>query len=135
MARRITRPADLTRVPLIQSEYKQIRWPSWFEINDLPVLAPQGARFDRSFLAIAAAADGLGVVLESTRLAEREIRAGRLVRPLAGVEREIRYTGHYLAYSNAGPQRHTIGVFRDWLLNELGLSNRPAHNGSAGARP
>src|SRR5690606_18169956 len=97
MACRITRPADLARVPLIQSEYKQFRWPAWFEINDLPVLSPQGARFDRSFLAIAAAADGLGVVLESTRLADREIRTNQLVRPLAGLEREIHYTGHYLA--------------------------------------
>ena len=126
MATRITRPANLAQVPLIQSEYKQFRWPSWFEINDLPVLTPQGARFDRSFLAIAAAADGLGVVLESTRLAERELDTGRLVRPLAGVEREIHYTGHYLSYSNAGRQRHTIGLFRDWLLNALGLSHRSA---------
>lgn len=122
MAERIRRPADLANVPLIQSEYKQFRWPSWFEVNGLPIRAPQGARFDRSFLAIAAAADGLGVALESTRLAEREINSGRLVRPLAGQEREIHYTGHHLAYSSVGQQRHTIGIFRDWLLAELGLS-------------
>ncbi len=122
MAERIRRPSDLNCVPLIQSEYKQFRWPSWFEFNNLPIRTPQGARFDRSFLAIAAAADGLGVALESTRLAEREIRGGRLVRPLAGQEREIRYTGHHLAYSSIGQQRHTISLFRDWLLAELGLS-------------
>ncbi len=122
VASRIRHPSDLAHVPLIQSEYKQFRWPSWFELNGLPIRAPQGARFDRSFLAIGAAADGLGVALESTRLAEREIRNGRLVRPLAGQEREIRYTGHYLAYSGLGVQRQTIAVFRDWLLTELGLT-------------
>jgi len=123
MARRIAQPADLAQFPLIQSEYKQFRWPSWFEVNGLPVwtLTSQGARFDRSFLAIAAAADGLGVALESMRLAEREIKSGRLVRPLAGREREIHYTGHYLVYANANRQRYTVCLFRDWLLNELEL--------------
>ncbi|UHL62464.1 LysR substrate-binding domain-containing protein [Paralcaligenes sp. KSB-10] len=119
MAARIKSPKDLIGLQLIQSESKQIRWPAWLEANGLPVDAPQGARFDRSFLAIAAAADGLGVALESTRLAERELNSGRLVRPLAGKECEIRYNGHYLAYSSAAHQRQTIGVFREWLLAEL----------------
>jgi len=122
-AQRIKRPSDISELPLIQSEYKQFRWPSWFEANGLPVRTPQGARFDRSFLAIAAAADGLGVALESTRLAERELNSGRLVRPLAGQETEIHYSAHYLAYSSAGQQRHTISVFRDWLMAELTLPN------------
>lgn len=43
-----------------------------------------GPRFDRSFLAIAAAMDGLGVALESLLLAERELASGWLVRPLLG---------------------------------------------------
>lgn len=126
MAKRIRQPMDLTTVPLIQSEYKQFRWPSWFEVNGLPVCTPQGARFDRSFLAIAAACDGLGVALESTRLAERELRSGRLVRPLEGLEREIHYTGHYLAFSHTGQQRYSIRIFQEWLLAELGLSARGA---------
>ena len=39
-------------------------------------------RFDRSFMVIATAANGLGVALESTRLAQREIAEGRLSVPL-----------------------------------------------------
>lgn len=119
MAERIRQPSDLNEHVLIQSEFKQIRWPSWFEENGIPMHAMQGVRFDRSFLAIAAAEDGLGVALESTRLAERELRSGRLVRPLAGKEKEIHYNGHFLVYSAAARQRHTIGVFRDWLLSQL----------------
>src|SRR3546814_825224 len=76
LSRRIKTPGDLLQHALIQSEYKQIRWPSWLEANGLPVRTPQGARFDRSLLAIAAAADGLGIALESSRLAEREIKSG-----------------------------------------------------------
>jgi DNA-binding transcriptional LysR family regulator len=119
MAARIKSPGDLLGLQLIQSESKQIRWPTWLEANHLPINTTQGARFDRSFLAIAAAVDGLGVALESTLLAERELKSGRLVRPFAKQEHEIRYTGHYLAYSSAAHQRHTIGVFREWLLAEL----------------
>lgn len=121
MAKRVSRLSDIANLPLIQSEYKQFRWPSWFEVNGLPIHPPQGARFDRSFLAIAAAVDGLGVALESTRLAERELKSGRLVRPLAGKETEIRYTAHHLAYSSAGQQRHSIRIFRDWLMSELAI--------------
>ena len=50
-------------------------------------------RFDRSFLAIATAAEGLGAALESTLLAERELASGRLVAPLAGRANDIRYVG------------------------------------------
>ena len=84
LARAITSPMDLFNQVLIESETKQVRWSDWFARNGLPAPRPQGVRFDRSFLAIAAAADGLGVALESTRLAERELASGRLVRPLAG---------------------------------------------------
>lgn len=58
---------DLFRQVLIESETKQVRWPDWFARNGLPAPRPQGVRFDRSFLAIAAAGEGLGVALESTR--------------------------------------------------------------------
>ncbi len=86
-AARITGPADLFAQTLIQSDNKQVRWTHWFERNRLTAPPTAAIRFDRSFLALAAAADGLGVALESTRLAEREIAAGRLVAPLAGGRR------------------------------------------------
>ena len=85
IAETITSPEDLLQYQLIQSDNKQVRWPSWFALNgtNLPS-SLRGSRFDRSFLAIAAAADGLGIALELTLLAEREILSGRLVAPLAG---------------------------------------------------
>ena len=79
----------------------------------------QAMSFDRSFLAIAAAADGLGVALESTRLAQREILSGKLVAPLAGRTRDLRYIGHYLCYPKSGSQRRLVGAFADWLRAEL----------------
>ncbi len=113
--------ADLLHLPLIQSDRKQVRWPDWFTENGLKAPSQQtGMRFDRSFLAIAAAADGLGVALESTRLAERELAAGRLVAPLIEKARNIRYVGHHLVCQPGGMRRHPVRLFADWVCAELG---------------
>ena len=113
---------DLFDHILIESETKQVRWSDWFARNGLPAPRPQGMRFDRSFLAIAAAVDGLGVSLESTRLAEREIASGRLVRPLAGQAEDVRYVGHHLVFPRSARQRHSLRLFTKWLGTELGVS-------------
>lgn len=125
LAAAIRTPADLARQVLIESEHKQVRWPDWFARNGLRPPPPQGNRFDRSFLAIAAAADGLGVALESTRLAERELATGRLVRPLAGVAEDVRYVGHHLVYPRAVRQRHVLRQFMRWLGASLGVAVEP----------
>ena len=63
-AQRIGAIEDLTADVLIQSDLKRVRWSDWFKVNGREPLIPHAARFDRSFLAIAAACDGLGVALE-----------------------------------------------------------------------
>jgi DNA-binding transcriptional LysR family regulator len=125
LARTIRAPLDLFSQVLIESETKQVRWSDWFARNGLPAPRPQGVRFDRSFLAIAAAADGIGVALESTRLAERELASGRLVRPLAGLAEDIRYVGHNLVFPRSARQRHSLRLFMTWLSAELGLRIEP----------
>lgn len=121
LAPSIRTPADLLDKVLIHSDRKLVRWPDWFTANGMTAPPPRGTGFDRSFLAIAAAVDGLGIALESTRLAEREIRRGLLVAPLAGRSNDVRYVGHYLVYPRAGRQRRTVRVFATWLLEQLGL--------------
>ena len=121
LAARITTPSDLCDHVLIQSDSKQIQWTDWFAANGLVAPAPNGSRFDRSFLAIAAAAEGLGVALESTRLAERELASGRLVLPLDGKATAIRYVGHNLVFPRYVRQRHPLRAFATWLLAELGV--------------
>jgi LysR family glycine cleavage system transcriptional activator len=125
LARTIATPTDLCDHVLIESDNKQIRWPTWFARNGLPAPRPHGTRFDRSFLAIAAAADCLGVALESTRLAERELANGRLVRPLAGIAHDVRYVGHHLVFPRSTRQRHSLRLFTKWLSAELGLEVEP----------
>ena len=55
------------KATLIRSDTKQVRWQHWFEANGMSSPQLHGMSFDRSFMAIAAAADGLGLALESTR--------------------------------------------------------------------
>jgi DNA-binding transcriptional LysR family regulator len=125
LAAAIRTPKDLITQVLIESDNKRVRWASWFDANGLTPPPPGGMRFDRSFLAIAAAVDGLGVALESTLLAEREIARGELVRPLADKAKDVRYVGHYLVYPRAARQRQTLRQFAAWIAAELGLDLGP----------
>ncbi len=122
VAARLSAPADLYDLELIESDNKQVRWPDWFAANGLRAPAPRGSRFDRSFMAIAAAADGLGVALESTRLAEQEIATGRLVAPLRERCVDIRYVGHFLVYPPRARASGAVRTFETWLRAELGLA-------------
>jgi LysR family transcriptional regulator, glycine cleavage system transcriptional activator len=121
LASAINTPGDLHEQALIQSDSKQIQWTDWFAANGLGAPPPIGSRFDRSFLALSAAAAGLGVALESTRLAERELASGRLVMPLEKTVKPIRYVGHNLVFPRYVRHRHPLRVFTDWLLAELGV--------------
>jgi DNA-binding transcriptional LysR family regulator len=119
IAKRIRKPKDLVGQVLIRSEVKRVQWHQWFAANGLEAPAIHGMRFDRSFLAIAMASSGLGVTLESTRLAEGEIATGKLVAPLAGRSVDIRYIGHYLVFPRAASQRRAVRSFADWIISEL----------------
>lgn len=119
LAARIKTPRDLNDQLLIRSDNKRLRWPDWFEANGLGMPPVQGTSFDRSFLAIDAAANGVGVALESTRLAHRELSSGRLVAPLSGIAQDLHYVGHYLAYPKSGSQRRLARRFAEWLVEEL----------------
>jgi LysR family transcriptional regulator, glycine cleavage system transcriptional activator len=123
LARSIRRATDLLEQNLIQSDNKQVRWPNWFALNGLAAPPPRGFRFDRSFLAIAMAVDGLGVALESTLLAERELASRRLVAPLLESSHSIHYIGHHLVSPKAIHPRRPLRLFTEWLSRELKLKN------------
>ena len=121
LAPQIRTPRSLLEQALIESDNKKVRWTAWFAANGLLAPEPRGPRFDRSFLSISAAVDGLGVALESTRLAEREIASGRLVRPLQGACEDVTYTGHWLVFPRAKRYSRPLTRFSEWIAKELGL--------------
>ena len=122
LAAEIREPSDLLGLPLIESEHKRVRWNAWFAANDLAPPSPHGSRFDRSFMAIAAAVDGLGVTLESTLIAERELARGQLVAPLAGLARDVHYVGHFLVFPPQAKPRRAVRMFASWVTDELGVT-------------
>lgn len=130
MAAAIRSPRDLLGLPLIQSDTKQVQWSDWFAAQGLSEAPRIGSRFDRSFLAVLAAAQGLGVALESTRLVEAELASGRLVAPLEGSSVPIRYVGHFLVHPRHAQPRRTLRQFSDWLRQSLLLPQpMAAHQG------
>ncbi|HUD34054.1 MAG TPA: LysR substrate-binding domain-containing protein [Variovorax sp.] len=115
----VDRPADLARFTLIDSRLNPVRWSDWWKLNGAKM--PDRARpsFDRGSLALAAAVDGLGIALESTRFAESELAQGRLVVIDGSAFRRIERPTHFLCYRKSDVGSHPLQAFRRWLLDEL----------------
>jgi len=114
-----TRPRELAGFTLIDSRLNPVQWADWCKLNGLKL--PRNARpsFDRGSLAVAAAADGLGIALETTRFAEAELARGELI-AIDGPEfQRIERTTHFLCYRKANEQRAPIVAFKKWLIAEL----------------
>jgi len=76
----IREPNDLLGQPLILSAVNVVQWPRWFAANGVS-LSPgtYALTFDRTHLAVEAAIQGLGIALDSARLAESFLVSGDLV--------------------------------------------------------
>jgi LysR family transcriptional regulator, glycine cleavage system transcriptional activator len=114
----IRTPTDLRHHTLIHSEVNLVSWRDW--VRGKPKLQldlKRGLRFDRSFMSIGAAVDGLGVCLESLLLAQREMDTGRLVMPFG--PDGVKIQGHNLAYLKSNAELPKISTFQTWLFSEL----------------
>lgn len=103
---------------LIDSQLSHVSWRDWFAMNGLTM--PQRARqsFDRGALSISAAVDGMGVALESTRLAERELARGDLVEVGPTMFKRIHRETHFFSQRTNERQVDKIRQFKAWLLDQ-----------------
>jgi DNA-binding transcriptional LysR family regulator len=112
-------PRDVLRHTPIESKLNPVHWADWCRMNGLRL--PDRARpsFDRGSLAVAAAVDGLGIALETTRFAQVELARGDLV-VLDGPDfhRVIRDT-HFLCYRRVDRDETRIVALREWLHAQL----------------
>jgi LysR family glycine cleavage system transcriptional activator len=116
-------PADVMRVPLIHSLRCVVSWEQWAaRYAPTAPLNPRGHEFDRAHLALAAAANGLGLVLESNLQAQGYLRDGRLVLPFGDLG--IPVVAHRLVYRRADQGHPDIAAFVDWLTSTLGATGR-----------
>lgn len=121
LARLLKVPADLSKVPLIDNYDRQLRWSQWFSLNALSTPLIWGPSFDRNYLAIQAAVNDVGVIIDSRRLAERELAAGTLVAPFAGISKDLILNLHSLAVPANIKSRRALRKFVAWLAGELGI--------------
>lgn len=110
---------QLPELTLIDSQLSQVTWRDWFQLNGMDLPARPRPSFDRAALSISAAADGMGVALESTRLAERELLRGDLVEVGPTVFKPIHRETHFLSCRTNEMHLGRIQAFRAWLLGAL----------------
>ena len=118
LAKGIHAPDDMSTQTLIHSEGCLVGWRDWARINKVPKLnLSRGLRFDRSFMSVGAAVDGLGVCLDSTLMAQREIESGALVAPF-GLD-GLKVQGYSFNILKSSADLPKFSAFRAWLFAEL----------------
>ncbi len=117
-------PADLARFTLIDSQLNPVQWADWCALNGIRLTDRARPSFDRGSLAIAAAADGLGIALETTRFAEAELSRGALVVLDGPAFRRIERETHFLRYRKAERDSRAVAAFREWIGAELAADAR-----------
>ena len=114
-------PADLLRVPLIQSSVNVVQWPDWFArfcSDQRP--ERMGLRFDRAMMSLDAAVQKLGVALESSAIGHSLIASGRL-QPVFDDRLSLEVQGHFLVYPARHGARPEVQHFVQWLKEEAQL--------------
>jgi DNA-binding transcriptional LysR family regulator len=115
---RLTRPEQLLRVPLIQSNVSVVQWSDWFAAySDQRAPERFTLRFDRAHMSLDAAAQGLGVALESTTTGGKHLAEGEL-RPVLGLDQSIRVKAHFAVYPARHGRRPPVEAFLSWLHRE-----------------
>lgn len=110
----INSPEDLLGLPLLHNTHRP--WRLWFAGMDLPAPPEQGLVFSDSLLLLEAAAQGLGVALGRSGLAEPDVRSGRLVRPLdCSVDSDHAF---HMVWRADSRKLRRIEALRDWLKAE-----------------
>jgi len=108
----------LNSTRVIHSERSPQNWTAWLRSQNITgVNVARGLRFDRAYLSIQAAIDGLGVALESTVFAARAIETKQLIRLFRKLPAPAAMA-HYLVYSEANAQLPKIRKFKDWMIRE-----------------
>jgi LysR family transcriptional regulator, glycine cleavage system transcriptional activator len=112
-------PADLSRATLIHSS-NALTWTDYLrKVAGSNIRARHELWFDRSTMAIDAAVEGLGVVLESEILAADELERGTLVAPFQQPKFEVETVSYYLVQSTEAKGRGHVVAFERWLRTKI----------------
>lgn len=108
---------DLQAAPLIFCTRNRPAWPDWFKANGLkdPQLSWSLALSDAGY-GLEAAAQGLGVLLESLELADVLLRDKRLVQVFSE-NASIPGPGHHIICPPSHLERPAVRSFKEWLFS------------------
>jgi LysR family transcriptional regulator, glycine cleavage system transcriptional activator len=112
---------QLAGLTLIESQLSRVTWSDWFASNGLELPGRPRPSFDRAALVLSAAVDGMGVALESVRLAERELLRGDLVELQSEKFKSLARETHFLSSRDSERNVEKIRLFREWLWQKVGL--------------
>ncbi len=120
---KITRVQDLADYVLIHHRDRS-EWATWLEAVGARVEAfdfDRGPIISHASLAIDAAVAGQGIALTRSALADLDLNAGRLVRP---VPDEVPATfAYWIVYPKVNATRQTVRRFQQWLLSQTPHTN------------
>jgi LysR family glycine cleavage system transcriptional activator len=92
-------------------------WDEWFRaLGVRATLSRRGMTFNETDMLLSGAIDGLGIALSRRLLAQPELDAGRLVRPVPHSVRADR--SYFIVYPEAIEPAPRLLIFRDWLLEQ-----------------
>lgn len=116
----IKKPEDLINLPLINSSVNILQWNDWFASRKIDYIPPQYAyRFERTFMALEAAVQGLGVAFDSSFMADRLIQAGTLV-PIFKSEWSLKVEAHHMVFPSRHMHRPEVMNFIEWVQRHTG---------------
>ena len=118
-------PGDLRAHTLLHSSNMARLWEEWLTAAGVPGLEAAGNLvLDHFYLAVEAAAGGLGVAMGPSALIGADLAAGRLVTPFPHIALPARSYCAYVRTQARGDAR--IIAFCDWLERQGGAATRPA---------
>jgi len=119
----LEQPQELLKFRLLSARMRPDDWRLWLTSVGLGDLEPPAAiEFDTRNFAIAAACEGLGVVIVDPSLVAAEVGAGRLQQLFA--QTSSRHGAYWFVCPIANRDAPAIAALRQWLLAEA-AANRP----------
>ena len=120
----IKKPEDLINLPLINSSVNILQWNDWFASRKIDYIPPQYAyRFERTFMALEAAVQGLGVAFDSSFMADRLMQAGTLG-PIFNTEWSLKVEAHHMVFPSRHMHRPEVMNFIEWVQKHTGYHKR-----------
>ncbi|MGF6956648.1 LysR family transcriptional regulator [Paraburkholderia youngii] len=120
----IQSPAVLLHTTLIKTRLNPISWDDWFQSLgcDYSSDDTRSIQLDPSHIALAAAAKGIGVVLESDILAEQYVASGALLAPFP--HQAMRGYAYCLTSAHRYGTRRAVDTAFDWIRTEFKVGSR-----------